>query len=65
MIITNISRSEILRLTQTSFGTRILLCFNNPQQVRHELDNFVNFLRDEQVDFTVRHHQGEIDLEGS
>lgn len=65
MIITNISRSEILRLTQTSFGTRILLCFNNPQQVRHELGNFVNFLRDEQADFVVRHHQGEIDLEGS
>ena len=65
MIITNLSRSEILRLTQTSFGMRILLCFNNPQQVRHELGNFVNFLRDEQIDFTVRQHQGEIDLEGS
>ncbi len=65
MIITNISRSEMLRLTQTSFGTRILLCFNSPQEVRHELGNFVNFLRDEQIDFTVRHHQCEIDLEGS
>ena len=65
MIITNISRSEMLRLTQTSFGTLILLCFNSPQEVRHELGNFVNFLRDEQIDFTVRHRQGEIDLEGS
>lgn len=65
MIITNISRSEMLRLTKTSFGTRILLCFNSPQQVRQELGNFVNFLRDEQIDFTVRHHQGEIDLEWS
>lgn len=65
MIISNISRSEILRLTQTSFGTRILLCFNSPQQVRHELSNFVNFLKDKQVDCVVRQHQGEIDLEGS
>ena len=65
MIITNISRSEMLRLAQTSFGTRILLCFNSPQEVRHELGNFVNFLRAEQIDFTVRQHQGEIDLEGS
>ena len=65
MIITNVSRSEMLRLTQTSFGTRILLCFNNPQEVRQELGNFVNFLRDEQADFMVRQHQGEIDLEGS
>ena len=65
MIITNISRSEMLRLTQTLFGTRILLCFNSPQEVRHELGNFVNFLRDEQADFVVRHQQGEIDLEGS
>ena len=65
MIITNISRDEMLRLTKTSFGTRILLCFNSSQQVRHELGNLVNFLRDEQVDFVVRQHQGEIDLEGS
>ena len=65
MIITNISRSEMLRLTRTSFGTRILLCFNSPQQVRHELGNFVNFLKDKQVDCVVRQHQGEIDLEGS
>ena len=65
MIITNISRDEILRLTQTSFGTRILLCFNNHQDVRFALNNFKHFLQDEQIDFTVRHHQGEIDLEGS
>lgn len=65
MIISNISSSEILRLTQTSFGTRILLCFNSSQQVRHELVNFVNFLKDKQIDCVVRQHQGEIDLEGS
>ena len=65
MIITNISRSEILRLTQTSFGTRILLCFNNHQDVRFALNNFKHFLQDEQIEFILKQRNCDIEFGGS
>ena len=65
MIITNISRDEILRLTQTSFGTRILLCFNNQQDVRFALNNFKHFLQDEQIEFILKQRNCDIEFGGS
>ena len=65
MIITNISRDEILRLTQTSFGTRILLCFNNQQDVRFALNNFKHFLQDEQIEFILKQRNCDIEFDGS
>ena len=65
MIISNISRDEILRLTQTSFGTRILLCFNNHQAMRFALNNFKHFLQDEQIEFILKQRNCDIEFGGS
>ena len=65
MIISSCSESELLRLSETSFGTRVLVCFHSFCELKFKLDQFKYFLEERKVDFTFRIKKCEIDLKGS
>lgn len=65
MIIANISRVELLNLCETCFGKKVLLCFNSYQSLNYELDNFINFLKDNQIEYTSCRRTGKITLTDS
>lgn len=65
MIISDYNYEELIRLTTTKFGEKVLLAFKHPYLLKLSFDNFISVLKDKGVEYKAMLAERKIVIDGS